>query len=111
MKILLLRVLHGVFVAYFAACLGYVYYAALTGTFNVLLLLALVSLAGEGFIVYVLNHGDCPLIHIQRKIGDDKPFFELFFPPHVAARAMPVFAILAWTGLAVLIIRFVTDSI
>jgi hypothetical protein len=72
--------------------------------FDVLLLVAIVSLGIEGFVVFALNEGHCPLIHIQRVVGDDKPFFELFFPPKIARKAIPVFAMLTWVGLACLII-------
>lgn len=105
MKILLLRILHGLFATYFLACLLYAYYAAFTATFDVLLLVAGVSLAVEGFLVFVVNQGDCPLIHIQRVIGDPKPFFELFFPPAAAKKALPVFAAFTWLAVALLIIR------
>ncbi|HSE61864.1 MAG TPA: hypothetical protein VLA88_06265, partial [Candidatus Saccharimonadales bacterium] len=53
-------------------------------------------------LVFALNKGQCPLIHIQRRVGDETPFFELFFPPRVAKLAIPVFA--ALTVLAILIL-------
>jgi hypothetical protein len=105
MKIFLLRILHGVFATYFLICLLYAYYAAFTATFDLFLLIAGISLAIEGFLVFVINQGDCPLIHIQRVIGDNKPFFELFFPPVVAKKALPVFAGFTWFAMALLIIR------
>jgi len=105
MKIKALRVIHGLFALYFLACLAYVYYAGITATFDAALLIAMVSLAIEGFIVFAVNEGDCPLIHIQRVVGDDTPFFELFFPPATASRAIPFFAALTWGGVALVIIR------
>jgi hypothetical protein len=82
---------------------AYVYFAAFTPTFDVLLLIAIVSLGIEGVVVFVLNGGDCSLIHVQRTIGDDTPFFELLFPPGIAKKAIPVFALLTWDALALLI--------
>jgi hypothetical protein len=79
------------------------YYASFTSTFNLFLLVAVASLAIEGFVVFVLNGGNCPLIHIQRRFDDDMPFFELFFPAHIASRAIPVFAAITWAAVAVLI--------
>jgi hypothetical protein len=76
-KITALRIIHGLFAAYFLFCLGYLYYAGLFGQFDRFFIVALVSLGIEGVLVFVLNNGDCPLIHIQRKIGDLTPFFEL----------------------------------
>jgi hypothetical protein len=101
--VLVLRTVHGVVSLYFLTCLGYVYYAAFARQYDLLLIVALLSLAAEGFIVFVLNKGDCPLIHIQRKLGDDKPFFELFLPPRLAKLAIPFFATLAVFGALLLV--------
>lgn len=98
-----LRIIHGLFALYFIACLIYMYYASFTSQFDPLLLVAVVSLAIEGIVVFVLNGGHCPLIHIQRKIGDDTPFFELFLASHLAKRAIPLFAVITWIGVAALI--------
>lgn len=87
------------------------YYAGITGNFSYLLAIAVVSLGIEGFVVFVINKGDCPLIHVQRKIGDNKPFFELFFPPKVAARALPTFAFITWVGVGILILRLLASII
>ena len=104
-KIAVLRVFHGLFAVYFLICLGYLYYAGLFGRFDALFFVAIISLAIEGILVFVLNKGDCPLIHVQRRIGDSKPFFELFFPSRMAKKAIPVFAKLAWLALAILLVR------
>jgi hypothetical protein len=65
----------------------------------------LTSLGLEGFVVFVLNKGDCPLIYIQRKIGDDTPFFNLLLPAKLAKQAVPTLAKLTWVGVILLIIR------
>jgi len=106
-----LRIVHGLFAVYFIGCLGYLYYAAFAGRLDWLLILAIVSLAVEGFAVFILNGGDCPLIHIQRKIGDDKPFFELILPPKLAKRAIPIFAALTWTAVGWLILRLLLSML
>ena len=111
MKIVILRIIHGIISLYFIACLIYLYYAALTSTFDLLLLIAFVSLAIEGFIVFVLNDGDCPLLHIHKAVGDDKSFFELFFKPSLAKKAMPFFALLTWIGVALLVISVAISTI
>ncbi len=111
MKIVALRIVHGLFALYFLMCLIYLYYAAITGHFMNLLIIAVLSLGLEGFIVFVINKGDCPLIHVQTKIGDDKPFFELFFSPPRAAHALPIFALITWIGVGLLAIRLVLRSL
>jgi hypothetical protein len=105
MKVALLRIVHSLFTVYFLMCLAYLYYAGISGVFNALLLIAVVSLGAEGIVVFILNQGDCPLIHIQRRLGDDKPFFELFLPKHIAKRAIPFFAVLSWVAVGLLIVR------
>jgi len=104
-KIMLLRLVHGLFAVYFLACLVYVYYAAWQTIFNAAVAVAVASLCVEGYVVFVLNHGDCPLIHLQRKVEDDKPFFGLFLPQKLAKQALPIFAALTICGLFVLLVR------
>ena len=61
----------------------------------------------EGVIVFFFNNGDCPLIHIQRKVGDDIPFFELFLPKKYAKKVIPVAAVISVIGTILLIIQSV----
>jgi hypothetical protein len=83
------------------------YYSAIFSRINILLFISVVSLAAEGFIVFILNKGDCPLIHIQKRIGDNTPFFNLFLPPKIAKQAIPFFAKLTWIGVTLLIARLI----
>ena len=106
-KVLCLRIIHGLISVYFILCLIYLYYAAFTGRYDVLLAVSMISLGLEGILVFVLNNGNCPLIHIQKKIGDDTPFFEVFFPKAFAKRAIPVFALLTWIALGLLLIGLI----
>ncbi len=100
-----LRVAHGLLLIYFVACIALIYYAAWYATFNTLILIAAVSLCVEGFAVFVLNNGDCPLIHLQRRVDDNKAFFAIFMPPAAAKQAIPVFALITTVGLLSLLIR------
>ena len=74
---------------------------------NVLFLLSIFSLAIEGAAVFAFNKGDCPLIHIQQKIGDDKSFFELLLPLRRAKQAIPGFALLTIIAILIILFRFV----
>ena len=103
----LLRVIHGLFALYFLACLGYLYYAAITDHLDVIFIVAFVSLGVEGAIVYLLNHGDCPLIHVQKRLGDNTPFFELFLSPNKAKQALPFFARLTWLAVGLVMLRLI----
>ena len=106
-RILLLRVIHGLFALYFIFCLVYLYYAAIFSRIDEFLFIALISLGMEGLAVFVLNKGDCPLIHIQRKIGDDTPFFNLILPDKYAKQAIPFFVKIAWVGIGLLVLRLI----
>jgi hypothetical protein len=105
-KVLALRFVHGLASLYFFLCLLELYRATFTAQFNYVLAIAVISLGLEGVAVFLLNNGNCPLIHIQRRIGDDKPFFELFFPPRIAKQTLPIFARITWAGLGLLVVRF-----
>lgn len=105
-----LRVIHGICSLYFVGCLAYLYYSVVYFKPNLLLAIAIISLGIEGFLVFILNKGNCPLIHIQRKIGDDKPFFELFLPHNLAKRAMPMFAVLTWIAVILLVLRYLVSG-
>jgi hypothetical protein len=74
---------------------------------NIFLFIAVASLSVEGIAVFVLNKGDCPLIHIQRIIGDNTPFFNLFLPAKLAKQAVPFLAKITWIGIGLLIIRII----
>lgn len=104
-KIFILRVIHGLFAMYFILCLVYLYYAAIFGKIDIFLLISGVSLGLEGFTVFILNKGDCPLIHIQKKIGDNTPFFQLFFSAKLAKQAVPALAKITWVGIALVALR------
>lgn len=105
-RLIILRILHGVVTIYFILCLLYLYIVGLTGNVSEhLFTLAILSLAMEGIAVFALNQGNCPLIHLQRKIGDDKPFFELFMTPKLAKRAIPVFAWFTLIALLIILLR------
>jgi hypothetical protein len=110
-KVHLLRLFHGLIVIYFIICLAYLYYCAIVVRVDGWLALSAVSLGVEAIIVFMLNQGDCPLIHVQRKIGDNKPFFELFFPAPVAKQAIPFFAAMTWLAVGILVIRLLLRTI
>lgn len=106
-KVTILRVIHGFFALYFIICLIYLYYSVFFFKPNIFLAIALLSLGVEGFVVFILNKGDCPLIHIQRKLNDTTPFFELFLSKKAAKKAIPFFAVLTWAAVGLLIMKFI----
>lgn len=109
-SILLLRAIHTTFAVYFIACIFYIYYAMFTLQINVLLGVSIVSLVIEGMLVFVLNHGHCPLAPLQMKLKDPVPFFNLFLPELLAKKAVPFFTGLTFLGLLLLLIRVMMKS-
>jgi len=103
--ILLLRILHGLFALYFIFCIFYIYFAAITLTLSPFLWIAISSLLIEGFLVFIINGGNCPLIYFQRKINDPVPFFNLFLPNTLATKAIPFFSTVMLCGIILLLIR------
>lgn len=93
-SVIALRILHGILVIFFSMCLGYLYYSIVSGSYDELLKIAVISLGVEGILVFGFNRGDCPLIHIQKRVHDNKPFFELLLPKKLAKLAIPIFALL-----------------
>lgn len=88
-------------------CLFYLYYAILAENFNdFLLILSVVSLGLEGIIVFGFNHGECPLIFVQKRVKDEKPFFELIFSPSLAKKAIPFFAILTLIAVFLFVLKY-----
>lgn len=85
------------------------YHAAITAHYGYLLVVAVISLGIEGFTVFVINKGDCPMVYLKRKIGDDKPFLGLFLSPSVAARTLPAFALITWAGVGILILSLLNS--
>ncbi len=104
-SIILLRTIHATFAVYFIFCIGLLYYTVFTLHINLLFIAAMLSLAIEGFVVFILNGGDCPLIHLQKKIDDPVPFFNLFLPDYLAKKAVPFFTVITFLGVFLLIIR------
>ena len=105
-NIVILRIIHGLFALFFITCILYIYFAAITGHFTFYVVVAIGSLVLEGVMVFLLNKGDCPLIHVQRRIGDETPFFELFLSKKTAKKAVPFFLVVTIVGLLFLTIRF-----
>lgn len=105
---LILRIVHFIIVAYLLFGIFYIYYSALTKRTNSLLIVLVISLFIEGLIIY-LNHGNCPLGFIQKKAGDNTPFFELVLPKKQAKLAVRFFALITLIGIVLMDIRFLTQ--
>lgn len=93
-----MRFVHGFISFFFLLCIIQIYYSYITDTRSLWLYVATIAVYLEGFIEFTFNKGDCPLIHIQKRIGDNIPFFELFFPPNIAKMVIPVVGVVTVFG-------------
>jgi hypothetical protein len=96
--VLLIRAIHGLLSAFFLACIGFVYYAAIADVDSPIAYAAAGALILEGVVV-ALNGGDCPLGGIHRRYGDEKAFFELLLPARAAKLAVPVLGTVTAAGI------------
>jgi hypothetical protein len=102
--VLLVRLFHGAITAFFLSCITCVYYSALTGKRNPLLVPAVAALVAEGAIV-AANDGKCPLGTVHHRYGDDRDFFELFIPYSLSRHAVPILGTIAGVGIVVSLVR------
>jgi hypothetical protein len=100
------RAAHALVTGLFLSCIALVYVGAWRGEAGPLTLAAVGALFGEGALV-VLCHGNCPLGPLLRRLGDDKPLFELVLPPRAAALAVPVLGGVTVLGVILLVARTV----
>lgn len=85
----------------FFACIGVLYFYAITDTFDPFLYFVCGVLFLEGSAL-ALNRGNCPLEHVHRRVGDDKRFFDHFFPNPLVPYVVPFFIIVTAIGFLLL---------
>jgi hypothetical protein len=93
-----LRVGHAAITATFLAAIAHIWTCAISGRRDPWLHLAVVSIVAEGATV-AANHGNCPLGHLQDRLGDPVPLFELVLSPTAARRAVPTLGCIAAAGI------------
>lgn len=86
----LIKSVHTFIFLFMSACILYIWYAALTRTYTVLLAVALGAVALET-VVYLANGRRCPLTHLAQQHGDagGHDWIADLFLPDWAARAIP----------------------
>jgi hypothetical protein len=103
-KLLVLRIIHGLFATLLMACVGLIYYAGITGRALPWAYGAGAFLIIEGILI-AANGWDCPLDFLHRSLGDDKGFFGLFLPRYWQRRVIPLLSGVTGIGLLILVIR------
>lgn len=80
---------HGLVSVLFLSCVAIVYVGVWRAEAGPITIAALAALTLEGLLV-LLSGGNCPLGPLFRRLGDEKPLFELLLPPRAAKLAVPV---------------------
>ncbi len=98
---LALRVAHAGITVVMLLAIAEVWRSGLTGRRGRFLRAAEVALVLE-MVLVAANRGDCPLGHMQARVGDPVPLFELVLTPRAAKLAVPTLGAVAVGGFAVL---------
>ncbi len=98
------RVFHATWSVAGLASLGYIWVCAARRRRNRLLAAGMVFLSIEG-VGLMIGGGDCPMGHLQERLGDPVPFFELVLPPRAAKAAVPILAAASLAGFLAVALR------
>ncbi len=105
-KLFLVKSVHSLIFFFMAACLGYLLYAALTLTFNGVLLAAIIALVVEG-VILLANGCHCPLTRLAQRYGDPNgSVTDIFLPPCIARNVFRVSFPLMLGELVFLAVRY-----
>jgi len=100
----IIRAVHTLIAAFFIFCIGLIYYFALAGKSSPWIVWIIAVLLAEG-VVLVVNQGKCPLSFLHRKYGDDKKFYDLFFPEKIAPYAAHILGAATIIGIILLLVK------
>ncbi len=84
-RLLFLKWFHSLIAFFMLACLIYILYAGVTGTFNIILVIAIATVLIEGAAIS-LNKWQCPLTTLAKKYGAKKGSVADIFLPGIIAR-------------------------
>jgi len=107
-KLFLIKFIHSLIFWWQVACLAYLLYAGITGTFNIVVLIALVSILLNGLLL-LLNKGVCPFTTLAENQGAEKgSVTDIFLPGFIARNVFRVTAPLFCGEVILLAVRFFT---
>jgi hypothetical protein len=70
-KLFFIKFVHSIILWWQVVCLGYLLFACIMGSFNILVLLAIISILLNGLLL-LLNKGRCPFTTMAEKQGAEK---------------------------------------
>jgi hypothetical protein len=96
-KLFIIKFIHSLIFWWQVICLGYLLFACITASFNILVLLAIISILLNG-ILLLINKGRCPFTTLSEREGAKRgSVTDIFLPEWVARHifrvAFPVFII------------------
>ena len=107
-KLFLIKFIHSVIFWWQVICLGYLLFACITGTFNILVLLAIISILLNGLLL-LLNKGRCPFTTMAERQGSEKgSITDIFLPDCVARNIFRVATPLFIIEVIILAVRYFT---
>jgi hypothetical protein len=98
--VIMSRIIHGLITAYMFGCIAAIWGGALQARAGLWTKLALISIGIEVVLVAAWR-GHCPMNTFSRRLGDDKPFFDLIFG-HYGKYAFHVLAPVIAVGVGLL---------
>jgi len=100
-----IKAVHTAIYAVMVAAIFYIFYCGVSGTLNVLLVVA-IGLVGAEATVFMGNGRKCPLTALARQYGDPKGYVgDLFCPERLARRTFLIFTSLFVIGLLLVAFR------
>jgi hypothetical protein len=105
-KLFFIKFVHSLIFWWQVVCLGYLLFACIMGSFNILVLLAIISILLNGLLL-LLNKGRCPFTTLAEKQGAKKgSVTDIILPDWVARNIFRVATPLCIVELIVLAIRY-----
>ena len=105
-KLFFIKFVHSLIFWWQVICLGYLLFACVAGTFNILVLLSIISILLNGLLL-LLNHGRCPFTTMAEREGAKRgSVTDIFLPDWVARNIFRVATPLFIIELIVLAIRY-----
>ena len=109
-RLFLIKLVHSVIFWWQVLCLAYLLFAGITGTFNIPVLIAVISIFINGFLLMV-NNGRCPFTTLAGNQGAKSgSVTNLFLPDCFARNTFRVSFPLFFCELVLLAVRYFTGS-
>jgi hypothetical protein len=105
-EIYIIRSIHTLIAAFFIFCIGLLYYFALSGKSSPWIIWIIAILLAEG-VVLIVNRGRCPLSFFHQRYGDDKKFYDLFFPEKIAPYAAHILGVATIIAIILLLVKHI----